>query len=54
MSLAGELTQKAPYDKIVNNKYAENINEWYGESLKIFLYLKMVLRLLYAIFLIWY
>ena len=23
MSLAGELTQKAPYDKIVNNKYAE-------------------------------
>lgn len=27
MSLAGELTQKAPYDKIVNNKYAENINE---------------------------
>ena len=24
MSLAGELTQKAPYDKIVNNKYAEN------------------------------
>ena len=24
MSLAGELTQKAPYDKIINNKYAEN------------------------------
>ena len=24
MSLAGELTQKAPYDKIVINKYAEN------------------------------
>ena len=23
MSLAGELTQKAPYDKIINNKYAE-------------------------------
>ena len=23
MSLAGELTKKAPYDKIVNNKYAE-------------------------------
>ena len=23
MSEAGELTQKAPYDKIINNKYAE-------------------------------
>ena len=27
MSLAGELTQKAPFDKIVNNKYAENIKD---------------------------
>ena len=25
MSLAGELTQKAPYEKIVNNKYAEEV-----------------------------
>lgn len=25
MTMAGELEQKAPYDKIVNNKYAENV-----------------------------
>ena len=26
MTMAGELEQNAPYDKIVNNKYAENVN----------------------------
>ena len=27
MKSAGELSQNAPYDKIVNNKYAENIKK---------------------------
>ena len=25
MTMAGELTQKAPYEKIVNNSYAEKV-----------------------------
>ena len=27
MTQAGELTQKVPFDKIVNNKYAENLEK---------------------------
>ena len=27
MTEAGELTQKAPYDKVVNNKYAEEASK---------------------------
>ena len=27
MKSAGELSQNAPYDKIINNKYAENIKK---------------------------
>jgi len=27
MTSAGELKEKAPYNKIVNNKYAENVNK---------------------------
>ena len=25
MTMAGELAEKAPYEKVINNKYAENI-----------------------------
>lgn len=31
MKSAGELSQNAPYDKIVNNKYAENIKKITGK-----------------------
>ena len=27
MTMAGELEQQAPYDKIVNNKYSENVEK---------------------------